>query len=177
MRCMRSPRRSGIGARHVLRRAGRLRARSILLALVVVRRGSRRSVLRSAAASAFGRGDFRQLQRAHRRAMLHCTRRRPFSSRFDVARGRRRHAGGVCGTGPTLAAGLLVGLLCVVAAMGNPAHTILGFTFLAALFVVDGATSGIWKVRVALGGRRWSSERWPTCGYRRSPRCSCTKAA
>lgn len=52
---------------------------------------------------------------------------------------------------PTLAAGLLVGILCVVAAMGNPAHTILGFAFLTALFVIDGVTTGRWKIRVALG--------------------------
>jgi hypothetical protein len=52
---------------------------------------------------------------------------------------------------PTVTAGLLVGLLCVVAAMGNPAHTILGFAFLAAVFIVDGATTRRWKFRVALG--------------------------
>jgi hypothetical protein len=51
---------------------------------------------------------------------------------------------------PTVAMGLVVGLLCVVASMGNPAHTILGFAFLASLFVVDGATTRRWKRRFAL---------------------------
>jgi hypothetical protein len=51
---------------------------------------------------------------------------------------------------PTAAAGLVVGLLCVVASIGNPAHTILGFAFLTSLFVVDGATSHRWKLRFAL---------------------------
>ncbi len=52
---------------------------------------------------------------------------------------------------PTFAAGLGVGLVCVAAAMGNPAHTILGFAFLAALFAVDGMTTRRWKLRVAAG--------------------------
>ncbi len=52
---------------------------------------------------------------------------------------------------PTAAAGVLIGLLIVAATMGNPAHTILGFAFLAAVFAVDGVTSGRWKLRLAVG--------------------------
>ncbi|HEX3466634.1 MAG TPA: hypothetical protein VHT05_00885, partial [Candidatus Elarobacter sp.] len=52
---------------------------------------------------------------------------------------------------PTFGFGLIVGLLGVVAALGNPAHTMIGFAFLAALFVVDGATTRKWKIAVAAG--------------------------
>jgi len=52
---------------------------------------------------------------------------------------------------PTFAAGLLVGLLYVASSMGNPAHTLLAFAFLFAIFVVDGTSTKRWKVRAALG--------------------------
>lgn len=52
---------------------------------------------------------------------------------------------------PTFSVGLLVGLVCVAAAMGNPAHTILGFALLAAIFVVDACATRRPKTAVALG--------------------------
>jgi hypothetical protein len=52
---------------------------------------------------------------------------------------------------PTVVVGLLVGLACVAASMGNPAHTMLGFALLTSMFIVDGATTGRWKIPVALG--------------------------
>lgn len=51
---------------------------------------------------------------------------------------------------PTIGAGLLFGLLCAFVTIGNPAHTMLGFTLVAAIFAVDGIVTGQWKLRPAI---------------------------
>jgi len=52
---------------------------------------------------------------------------------------------------PTFFAGILTGLVCAAASIGNPAHTILGFVILACVFIVDGAQTRRWKIAPALG--------------------------
>jgi len=122
---------------------------AFFLALVVVRRALPRVRPAVAAASAFGAAIFASYNVLTAVLLLYP----PSTFQLEILMWPAVVAGTLAALWyrPTLAAGLLVGLLCVVAAMGNPAHTILGFTFLAALFVVDGVTTGHWKVRVALG--------------------------
>ncbi len=52
---------------------------------------------------------------------------------------------------PTFAAGVLTGLVCAAASIGNPAHTILGYAFVACVFAVDGVLTTRWKFAAAAG--------------------------
>jgi len=52
---------------------------------------------------------------------------------------------------PSFPAGMLFGVLLALATVGNPAHTMLGLALLGAVFVVDGLTTGVWKLRAGAG--------------------------